>query len=199
MTFDRLNRLTLFIQCLLVCFILAACTSGSARPGDRYFDSERYVDAAEAYEEYLNEGIETREEEALTLFRLGLIYARNESSLYDPTRSVEMLSRYLEVDPSAPFELQARLILGLEQEVVQLRADVAKRKERIETLFSELSELQEQIERAKGQVGVREQKVETLSVQIDDLRQKIESLMREVEEKEVELERLKAIDFDSKQ
>ena len=84
MAFDRLNRLTLFIQYSLACFTLAACSSGSARVGNRYFDSERYVDAAEAYEEDLNEGIETREEEALTLFRLGLIYARDESSLYDP-------------------------------------------------------------------------------------------------------------------
>lgn len=193
------DRLTLFIQTLLVCFTLAACTSGSARLGDRYFESGLYVDAAEAYEEYLNEGIETREEEALTLFRLGLIYARDESPLYDPARSVEMLSRCLEVEPNAPFELQARLILGLEQDVVQLRGDVAKRKERIEVLFTELSELQEQIERAEGQVGAREQKVETLSAQIDNLRQKIESLLREVEEKEVELERLKEIDFDSKQ
>jgi chromosome segregation ATPase len=157
------------------------------------------VDAAEAYEEDLNEGIETREEEALTLFRLGLIYARDESSLYDPSRSVEMLSRCLEVEPDSAFELQARLLLGLEQEVVRLRVDVAKRKQRIEILFTELSELQEKIERAEGQVGAREQKVDTLSDQIDSLRQKIDSLMREVEEKEVELERLKAIDLDSEQ
>lgn len=83
MAFSRLNKSTRLIPYSLACLTLAACTSGSVRIGDRYFDSERYVEAAAAYEEYLHDGTETREQEALTLFRLGLIYARSESSLYD--------------------------------------------------------------------------------------------------------------------
>jgi chromosome segregation ATPase len=157
------------------------------------------VEAAAAYEEYLHDGTESRDQEALTLFRLGLIYARSDSSIYDPSRSVEMLSRSLELVPDSSFNLEARLILGLEREAVQLRVDVVERRQRIENLFAELSELQEQIEKAEGQAGAREEKVDTLSTQISNLRRQIESLMREVEGKEEELERLKAIDFDSKE
>ena len=182
---------------MLVAGLIASCTSTDVRLGDRYFDSARYVEAAAAYEEYLKQGIESRDDEALMSYRLGLIYAREDSSLFDPHRSAEMLSHSLELDKNSPYSLEAGVLLNLQKDVLDLRKEVTDRKARIETLFSELSGLQEQVEKAEGQAGVREKKVEVLSKQIGDLRHQIETLLSEVESKVEELERLKAIDFET--
>lgn len=182
---------------IIVGLSLVACVSGSSRIGDRYYDSERYVEAAAAYETYLDEGFESRDEEALTLFRLGLIYSRAESSLYDPTRSIGLLEQSLELRPDSAYNLEARLILELVEDVARLEGEVEDRKRRIEFLFAELSEMQEEVEKVEGQVGARERTVETLSTEINGLRAQIDSLTLEVEQKEEELELLKAIDFET--
>ncbi len=181
----------------IVGLTLVACVSGSPRIGDRYYDSERYVEAAAAYERYLDEGVESRDEEAVTRFRLGLIYSRSESSLYDPARAIDLLEKSLELRPDSSYNLEARLILELVQEVARLEGEVEDRRRRIESLFAQLGEMQEEVEKVEGQVGARERTVETLSAEISGLRAKIDSLILEVEQKEEELERLKAIDFET--
>ena len=192
----RISAELIVVRVFLATLPIVSCTSTDVRLGDRYFESGRYVEAAAAYEEYLKQGIDNRDSEALMSYRLGLIYARGGSSLYDPLRSVEMLSQSLELQRNSPYSLEAGLLLGFQQESLDLRREVSDRKARIEALFSELSALQEQVEKAEGQAGVREKKVELLSGQIGNLRQQIEALLSEVESKEEELERLKAIDFD---
>jgi len=175
---------------------LCACASGGARIGDRYFDEERYVEAAAAYESYLDEGVPNRADEALTRFRLGLIYARAFEPTFDPERAVLMLEESLELKPDSHYELQARVVLELSQNVATLQSQVEARKGRVETLFAEITAMQERIERAEGRAGKREIEVESLSKQVAKLRSEIGTLMIQVEEKEQELERLKAIDLD---
>ena len=181
---------------LACAWCLWACASGSARIGDRYFDEGRYVEAAAAYESYLDEEVSNRADEALTRFRLGLIYARAFEPTFDPIRAAALLERSLELKPESDYELQARVVLDLSRNVVSLRSQVEARKGRVETLFAEITAMQERIERAEGQAGKREIEVESLSKQIAKLRSEIGTLMSQVEEKEQELERLKAIDLD---
>jgi chromosome segregation ATPase len=194
---DRRVSISITTWISIVGLSLGACVSSSSRIGDRYYDSERYVEAAAAYETYLDEGVESRDDEAVTLFRLGLIYSRAESSLYDPARSMELLERSLELKPDSPYNLEARLILELARQVARLEREVVDRRRRIESLFSELSEMQEEVEKVEGQVGARQRTVETLSTEINGLRAQIDRLTLEVEQKEEELERLKAIDFET--
>ena len=175
---------------------LWACASSSARIGDLYFEQGRYVEAAAAYESYLSAEVPNRADEALTRFRLGLIYARASESSFDPMRAVAMLEESLELEPDSAYQLQARVVLQLSRSVATLQSQVEERKGRVETLFAEISAMQELIERAEGQAGKREIEVESLSQQIAKLRSEIDSLMSQVEEKEQELERLKAIDLD---
>lgn len=182
----------------MLCQALAiACTTGGARIGDRYYEAERYVEAAAAYEEYLEAGLENRDDRALISFRLGLIYARRDSSTYLPERSTRLLEESLELDPDSAYSLQAELMLDQARRLGALETQIVERRGRVETLFAEITAMQERIERAEGRAGEREKEVAALSRQIARLRAEVDSLLHEVEERERELDRLKAIDFGS--
>ena len=181
----------------IFCLVWIGCASGPTRIGDRYFDSRRYVEAAAAYEQYLAEGVDKREERALILYRLGLIYARSESGIYDPGRSAVALRQSLEADPDSSFEMEAHLMLKLAETLSAYESEISSQRNRLDSLYSELSLLQEEIEQAEGRAGARERTVETLSAEIESLLRRIDDLTQEVETREEELERLKAIDLDS--
>lgn len=182
----------------IVCQVLvAACSGGGARIGDRYFLAERYVEAAAAYEQYLGEGVDNRVDRALISFRLAVIYARRGTSNYDPERSSELLGESLDLHPDSDYSLQAEVLLDQVRRLWALETQIAERRGRVETLFAEISAMQERIERAEGQAGEREKEVAALSQQIAGLRAEIDSLLDELAQRERELDRLKAIDFGS--
>lgn len=171
-----------------------ACSS-SKSVGDEYFESRLYVDAATAYQAYLDNEPRDARRVARSLYRLGVIYALPESPLYDPERAAEILDRLLRINPGGPYSSEAELIRHLQLEVVKTRDELAMVRQQIEELRGELEAAELELEQTQAELGEGAEQVETLSEQIASLRGRIEVLSGKLAAKEQELERLKAIDL----
>lgn len=171
-----------------------ACSS-SQSVGDQHFESGLYVDAAAAYQAYLDNEPRDARQVARSMYRLGVIYGLPESPLYDPERSAEILDRLLKINPGGPYSSEAELIRQLQLQVVETREELAMDRQQIEELQGELEWMEVELEQARAELGEGAEQVATLSQQIESLRARIRVLSGELATKEQELERLKAIDL----
>ena len=166
------------------------------RQADDLFAAGEYVQAARAYEAYLDSGPESGPDTSRALYRLPVTYGSATSSLYDPEQSVTLLRELLSGDPDGEYSLAAEVMLQQQKEIVGLSAVVASRRDLIQNLIADLSRLQEDLERTETEVGERNETVQDLSDRIERLRREIAHLSKELSERESELEMLKEIDLD---
>jgi len=178
----------------LVAILLGSCASVE-RQADELFAAGEYVQAAQAYEAYLDSDPDFTPAVSTALYRLAVTYGSSSSPLYDPGRSMSLLQQLLAVDPNGEYSLAARLMLHQQKEIVSLSAVVTSRRDLIQTLIADLSRLQDDLSRTESEVGERNETVQALSVRIEHLRSEISRLSLQLSEREAELERLKEIDL----
>lgn len=175
---------------------LAACATVSTQ-ADQLYESGDYAQAAKAYEAVLESDPEPGPSTSRALYRLSLTYASADSASYDPKRAAELLHELLEQDPAGVYSLEASVLLALQEEVLRLRDDVASRRDLVQSLVAEHSDLRQELERVEGEAGEKDETVQDLSARIRGLQNEIGRLKAEVARREEELERLKAIDLDT--
>jgi septal ring factor EnvC (AmiA/AmiB activator) len=166
------------------------------RQADDLFAAGEYVQAARAYEAYLDADPESGPATSKALYRLAVTYGSASSSLYDPKKSVALLQELLSGDPDGEYSLAAEVMLQQQKEIVSLSAVVASRRDLIQNLIDDLSRLQEDLERTETEVGERNETVQDLSDRIERLRREIAHLSKQLSERASELEKLKEIDLD---
>ena len=106
------------------------------------FQVGHYSEAARSYEAFLSSNPRAKNRDR-ALFNLGLcrLLARDTGRDW---RSAEAAFRKLKIEyPSSPYRGQADFILGLEEQIEKLRADVKEKEERIRKLSEELQKLKD--------------------------------------------------------
>lgn len=180
---------------LLISTLVGSCATVVNRQADDLFSAGEYVRAAQAYEAYLGSDPEVGPETSKALYRLAITYGSASSSAYDPERAVSLLQRLLSEDPNGEYSLAAQVILQQQKEIVSLSAVVTSRRDLIQTLIADLSNLQEDLAKTESEVGERNETVQALSARIEHLRSEIARLSQQLSEREAELEMLKEIDL----
>lgn len=179
----------------LMSTLLASCASVD-RQADDLFAAGEYARAAQVYEAYLESEPESGPETSKALYRLAITYGSASSSVYDPEKAVSLLQELLSGDPKGEYSLAAQVILQQQKEIVSLTAVVTSRRDLIQTLIADLSNLQEDLARTETEVGERNETVQALSARIEHLRSEISRLSQQLSEREAELEMLKEIDLE---
>lgn len=184
------------VPALILVAGLAACTTVSSQ-ADWLFETGEYAQAAKAYESYLESDPDPGPKTSRALYRLGLTYASTEASSYDPQKAAELLKELLEQDPDGIYSLGASVLLGLQEEVLHLRDEVASRRDLVQSLVAEHSGLRQELERVEGEAGEKDEAVQDLSARIQRLESEIGRLKSDLAQRVEELERLKAIDLET--
>ncbi len=156
---------------------------------DGHYVDARYSEAAQAYRKYL----ETEESGAgrdRALFRLGMSYALAEGSPQSMREAQVQLESLLMQYSRSPHAAEAKLIIGLIQEIRDLRSHLRERDDRIASLQVELDQSKETVNTDEPRRAY-------------DLQQELEKLRAEAREKDErvkrladELDRLKKIDME---
>ena len=176
--------------------MLAWCCATVDRQADDLFAAGEYLQAARAYEAYLESNPESGSATSRALYRLAVTYGSTSSSLHDPQMSVALLERLLAEDPDGEYSLAAEVMLQQQREIVSLSAVVASRRDLIQALIGDLSRLQEDLARTETEVGEKAETVQALSERIENLRSEISRLSKQLSDRESELEMLKEIDLE---
>ena len=107
---------------------------------ERDFESGRYGEAARAYQKHLvTASSDSGKDRAL--FRLAISSVLSDPGPEADGRALTHLKQLVTRYPSSSYVAEARLILGLMQEVLQLKADAKEREERAKRLAGELERL----------------------------------------------------------
>ena len=105
------------------------------------FEAGDYVHAASLYEHYLSQPAPTQQTQAL--FRLALIHALPDSSLYDPRRATQLFQQLLQLSPGASVASQSRFILGLKSQIRKSGSKLRQSRSEMQKLESEATLLRE--------------------------------------------------------
>jgi tetratricopeptide (TPR) repeat protein len=162
---------------------------------DRYYASERYIEAAAAYQSYLDQEPSDSERMARARFRIGVIHAQPGTSLYDPEQAVAVLDRLLLIDPGGPYSTEARLLRDLQVRVLDLDRELESGRVRAAELAAELAARHAGLIEIEEAMDDSEEAVESLTAEIERLRSEIRFLSEELDRRQQELDRLKAIDL----
>lgn len=110
--------------------------------GEMSFLIGKYPQAARSFEEYLSAS-QNSEKRDMALFYLGMSKAMAGDSGRDMRQAEAAFKRLITEFPNSRYRGQAEYILGLQQQVEKMRADLREREERIKKLSDELHRLKE--------------------------------------------------------
>jgi hypothetical protein len=165
---------------------LGACTLSR---GDRELAAGDDVAAARAYERAADALLTTANRAAGAYLRLGVLYARPESALYDPREARRIFQRLRAVYPRTPYAHEAELLLaGLEGAPRVAVADPLPEEEPPPPASASEDELRAALARERGRARQLDSRLASLTSEADRLREEIARL-------EAELTQLKAIDL----
>jgi len=114
---------------LVATALLAGCASG-LKEADRSFASGDYLQAAAAYETYVDRH-PTAADADDALFRLALAYTVPESRVYDRSRAAATLELLVKRHPQSPHRPAAGVLLGLLGRLDEVEAEAARTSERL--------------------------------------------------------------------
>jgi len=183
---------------LVTIWVLGGCQS-TTRVGDRYYQNGRYVEAAAAFQAYLDADPSDKAKITHTLYRLGVIFATPGSRAYEPRRSIDVLEQLIADYPGSPYTAEAVLLRNLQLKISDLRAELAQTRVRLTELEVDLAERASKLDALEQQVDEKDEQITTLQESIPPLRLEIGHLIDAlaITEQELEqLDRLKAIDLD---
>ena len=172
---------------LVAVALLAPACATAMRDADRLFDQGRYDAAIAGYERMLNDGASDTER-ARARYRLALLFGSLEGDTYDPVRARALLEELAGSASGTPYVAEARVLLAAQARVERVRADLARERDTVTSLETQLAEARTQATEARGAVEAQEERVL-------HLRREIERRDARVTQLERELERLKQIDL----
>lgn len=195
---------------LIVC---AGCQKNVPVPTDLkraedYFKSSNYAKAAESFESYLeltpSEKIEDR-----ALFRLAMTYLFADSPLCNPQRTRDLLKRLTTQLPESPYKQYAEIVLGLQDELDQMRkgrddlgqqlASYRTRTQELSSQSSELTEdlrkLRDEMELLRSHLQLRQDRIEAFIHELTTTDRQKKTLQIQLKKLRDELEKLKQIDL----
>lgn len=187
-------------QVVPLVLLLVSCQSTTSWIGDQYYESGRYTEAEAALVEYLESSFTEDEVASRALFRLGVIYATPEISLYDPLHSIEILEKLISSYPESSYASEASVLRHLLLQSQELEVERREVQLQLEELESELARRHSEVFMLQKQLGVREGQITELQQGTPPLEAQIQDLLGQLEAKELELEqldRLKAIDLEA--
>jgi hypothetical protein len=142
----------------------AACASG-LREADRSFRAGDYLQAAAAYETYIERHPAARDVDA-ALFRLALAYTTPSSRVYDQARAVATLQKLVRGHPTSEHLAPAEVMLGMLARLDELETQAARTGERLAVLEASNAEAkrtsEEQIARLRASLADSEVEVRRL-------------------------------------
>ncbi len=164
------------------------------------FDSGDYAQASSLYEHYLSQPAPKQQTQAL--FRLALIHALPDSSLYEPQRATQLFQQLLRLSPPASLASQSRFILGLKSQIRKSSSELKQHRSEIQKLESEAVLRREGMEKLESDATESLGQVEKLEADVQSLQNRIRRLKSGIQEREAqilqlssELNRLKQIDL----
>ncbi|MBI2819901.1 MAG: outer membrane protein assembly factor BamD [Acidobacteria bacterium] len=141
--------------------------------GDQFYDVGDYPAAIAAYSSYLRETPGDAQIDRV-LFRLGMAYALPKNPAHDPAQAIAYLNQLTNQFPASPWRPQAELLVGLEQQIQQLRLDIEQRESQIAGLTSKMEQLNSQrvgeLERLQDDLTGRENRIRQLSDELEKLK-----------------------------
>lgn len=106
------------------------------------FREGKYKQAAQSFEAFLSSTPKSADRDR-ALFHLGMARALAKDSSRDLRQAEAAFRRLIAEFPQSPYRDPAELILGFQDQIEKLRADVRERDERIKRLSDELQKLKE--------------------------------------------------------
>ncbi len=164
------------------------------------FEAGDYSKAAALYEQHLSQP--DPKQQAQTLFRLALIHALPDSSLYDPRRATQLFQQLLRLSPAPSLASQSRFILGLKSQISKSGSKLNQHRSEMQDLETEAKQLREGIGRLQSAAIESRAQVEELESDIQRLQDRIRRLQSGIQKREEqigqlssELKKLKQIDL----
>jgi TolA-binding protein len=157
---------------LVVTMLAVACASG-LREADRSFASGDYLQAAAAYETYLERHPDAADADE-ALFRLALARVMPGSRVYDRPLAQATLEQLVRRHPASPYRAPAGALLGLLAELDAAEATAARNAEQLGKLAAESAESrrvqEEQIARLRASLADSEAQARQLRDELDRLK-----------------------------
>jgi hypothetical protein len=121
---------------------IVAAAPNSFDLGEASFRAKNYAMAARSLEDYLKKNPASSSRD-MVLFRLGLSLELADNSDANARRAEETLKRLVVEFPESPYSGPAKVILGLQSRVGDLKTDLREKDAKIKQLSEELQKLKE--------------------------------------------------------
>ncbi len=179
----------------LVAALLSTGCLATTSPGDRYFEMGSYGEASREYALQLaaDKPVAHRDQ---VLYRLAISYAIRRSPAYDLAKAQELFAQLIEEYPESSYGLRAETLLGwieqaqlwqlaaarAERRSEELRLELARLRERLETADSSATEIDDLTAKLSRQIEARDEELRLLAKRLAESSRRIRQLTTELDE-----------------